>query len=167
MKGYNRRKTEYHFITHWRVEGTCEEVSDVLDDATDLVRWWSSIYLRVDLLEPGDDQGIGKVYDLHTKGWLPYTLRWQFRVTESRRPHGWSLDAWGDFVGRGVWTFEQEGPFVNLTYDWHIRADKPLLRYLSFLLKSIFAANHHWAMKQGERSLRRELARRHAAVHPE
>src|ERR1039457_6644548 len=31
---------EYHFVTHWRVEGTAEEVFDVLDNAKDLVRWW-------------------------------------------------------------------------------------------------------------------------------
>jgi hypothetical protein len=30
-------------------------------------------------------------------------------------------------------------------------------------MKPIFAANHHWAMDQGERSLKLELARRHAA----
>ena len=47
---------------------------------------------------------------------------------------------------------------VNLTYDWKIRADKPLLRYLSFLLKPIFAANHRWAMTKGEKSLKLELA---------
>lgn len=154
---------DYHFITHWRVEGTCEEVSAVLDDACDLVRWWPSVYLRVDLLEPGDEHGVGKVYRLHTKGWLPYTLRWQFRVTESRKPHGWTLEAWGDFVGQGVWTFVQDGPFVALTYDWRIRADKPLLRHLSFLFKPIFAANHRWAMNQGEQSLKRELERRRVA----
>lgn len=30
---------EYQFITHWRVQSTCEEVSEVLGDAPDLVRW--------------------------------------------------------------------------------------------------------------------------------
>ena len=45
-----------------------------------------------------------------------------------------------------------------MTYDWKIRADKPLLRYLSFLLKPIFSANHRWAMAQGEKALRAELA---------
>ena len=38
------------------------------------------------------------VVELHTKGWLPYTLRWRFRVTEDRKPHGFSLEAWGDLV---------------------------------------------------------------------
>lgn len=155
------RDNEYHFITHWRVEGTAEEVYRILEDATDLVRWWPSVYLDVQELEPGDEQGIGRVVSLHTKGRLPYTLRWHFRVTDVDYPHGFTLEAWGDFVGRGIWTFEQDGRWVNVTYNWKIRADKPLLRYLSPLLKPIFEANHRWAMDQGEESLRLELARRH------
>ena len=47
-----------------------------------------------------------------------------------------------------------------LTYDWRIRADKPLLGWFSPILRPLFAWNHRWAMRQGERSLRRELARR-------
>jgi hypothetical protein len=112
---------------------------------------------------------VGKVVALYTKGWLPYTLRWQFRVTESRHPYGFTLEAWGDFVGRGIWTFEPDGSrlgHVLITYDWKIRADKPLLRYLSFLMKPIFSANHRWAMTKGEESLRLELAR-HRALTPE
>jgi len=116
----------------------------------------------VKVQEPGDAEGIGKVVSLYTKGWLPYTLRWQFRVTESRYPYGFSLEAWGDFNGRGIWTFEQDGKSVNIIYDWKIRADKRLLSALSFLFKPIFAANHRWAMERGEQSLKLELARRHA-----
>jgi hypothetical protein len=152
---------EYHFISHWRVESTIEEISEVLGNAPDLVRWWPSVYLEVRELAPGDASGVGKTVALYTKGWLPYTLRWQFRVTEAHKL-GWTIEAWGDFVGRGIWTFAQEGPMVNITYDWKIRADKPLLRRLSFLLKPIFGANHRWAMAMGEKSLRAELARRHA-----
>jgi hypothetical protein len=155
---------DYHFISHWRVQSTCEEVSRVIGHAPDLGRWWPSVYLAVQELEPGDQRGIGKVVSLYTKGWLPYTLRWQFRVTESRYPYGFSLQAWGDFVGRGIWTFEPDGEWVNITYDWLIKADKPLLRYLSFLFKPIFAANHRWAMARGEESLRLELARRRAGT---
>jgi len=154
---------EYHFVTHWRVESTLEEVSDVLGNAADLTRWWPSVYLRVKVLEPGGKNGVGRVVELHTKGWLPYTLDWYFRLTESRGPHGFSLEAWGDLEGSGVWTFSQDGPMVDITYDWRIRAEKPLLRYLSFLLKPIFSANHRWAMARGEESLRAELARRAGA----
>ena len=153
----------YHFISHWRVEGTVKEVSDILGDAASLPRWWPSVYLAVKVLEPGGDDGVGKVVELHTKGWLPYTLHWFFRVTESRAPGGYSLEAWGDFDGTGVWTFEQKGRSVEIVYDWKIRAEKPLLRYLSFLLKPVFSANHRWAMARGEESLRAELGRRAGA----
>jgi hypothetical protein len=54
-----------------------------------------------------------------------------------------------------------------IEYDWKIRAEKPLLRSFSFLLKPIFAANHRWAMARGEGSLRLELARRHATSEEE
>jgi hypothetical protein len=155
---------EYHFITHWRIKGTVKEVSDVLSQATDLVRWWPSVYLDVQEAEAGDENGIGKVVHLYTKGWLPYTLRWSFRVIESRYPYGFSLEAWGDFVGRGIWTFGQNDEWVDITYDWNIRADKPLLKYFSFLLKPIFGANHRWAMRMGEESLKLELMRRHGAT---
>lgn len=161
-------QNEYQFITQWRIKSTAAEVTDVLADAPDLVRWWPSVYLEVKELEPGDPEtGVGKAISLYTKGWLPYTLRWSFRVTESDPPHGFSLEAWGDFVGRGVWTFVQDGQWVNITYDWRIRADKPLLRYLSFLMKPIFSANHHWAMQKGEQSLRLELQRRQARTERE
>ncbi len=158
------KSNTYHFITYWRVHSSCQEISDILGDAPGLVRWWPSVYLDVQELEPGDENGIGKVVSLHTKGWLPYTLRWQFRVTENRQPHGFSLEAWGDFNGRGIWTFAQDGKWVDITYDWQIRADKPLLKHLSFLLKPIFSANHHWAMEKGRESLELELARRHAQL---
>jgi hypothetical protein len=158
---------DYHFITRWRVEGTVNEVSDILKEAERLPVWWPSVYLDVQVLDPGDGEGIGKVVSLYTKGWLPYTLRWQFRVTESRYPHGFSLRAWGDFDGEGAWTFEQDGGQVNVIYDWKISADKPLLRRLSFLLKPIFSANHRWAMERGEESLRLELERRRARTPEE
>ena len=142
------------------MQATIEEVSDILGNAEELVRWWPSVYLRVQEIEPGDANGVGKVVQLHTKGYLPYTLKWSFRVTESNKPHGFALEAWGDFVGTGRWTFEQDGDFANITYDWQVRADKPILRWFSFILKPLFSWNHHWAMRQGEMSLRKELETR-------
>ena len=154
---------EYHFITQWRVPGTVEEIPDILADAPDLARWWPSVYLDVQETKPGDEEGIGKEVSLYTKGWLPYTLRWHFRVTESNYPHSFALEAWGDFVGRGEWRLRQDGNWVDVTYEWRVGTEKPLLRRLSFLMRPLFEANHRWAMARGEESLRLELARRAAA----
>jgi hypothetical protein len=153
---------DYHFVTNWRVEGTCGEVADVLGDPLSLSRWWPSVYLDVTELRPPGADGLGRRVSLHTKGWLPYTLRWEFEVVDSRYPAGFTIVANGDFEGVGVWTFVQNGPFVDVRYDWRIRAEKPILRTLSFLLKPVFSANHRWAMARGEESLVLELARRRA-----
>lgn len=151
---------EYEFITRWRVRGTAQEVSDILEDVESLPRWWPSVYLEVKVLNPEHPRGVGRRVELHTKGWLPYTLRWCFQVVESHPPHGFTLVAEGDFCGRGEWTLRQDGAEVDVTYDWRVRADKPLLKMFSFLLKPLFSWNHRWAMERGEESLRAELERR-------
>jgi len=163
---------DYHFITTWTVHATPEEVSAVLGDAAGLGRWWPSVYLAVRETEPGAAVGVGKRVELWTKGWLPYTLRWTFRVTESDPPNGFRLEAEGDFVGRGIWMLQRvdepagEGPLTRVTYDWLIVAEKGVLKRLSVVMKPLFGANHRWAMARGEESLRLELARRRAAGDP-
>jgi len=152
---------EYRFLTRWRVKATPQEVAEILADAVSLARWWPSVYLEVKELSPGDPRThVGRVIDLYTKGWLPYTLRWKFTVTESDPPRGFSLRAEGDFEGTGVWTITQDGDDTEATYDWRISAHKPLLRYGSFVMRPIFGANHRWAMARGLESLELELRRR-------
>ena len=152
----------YHIITTLFVQRTVKELADMLRQATDLPRWWPSVYLDVREIEPGDENGVGRVVKLYTKGWLPYTIRWTFRVTESSYPYGFALEAWGDLVGRGIWTLKQEEDWTNVVYDWKINAERPLFRIFSFILKPIFTANHLWAMRMGEESLKLELLRRRA-----
>ena len=154
--------SDYEFLTEWRVPGTIAEVREVLSDAEALPRWWPAVYLAIRPLAEGAPDGVGREVDLHTKGWLPYTLRWTLRITEPITDEGFALEASGDLIGTGRWTFAQDGPEVVITYDWRVRAAKPLLQRLSWLLKPAFSANHVWAMRRGEASLRLELRRRRA-----
>lgn len=147
-------------MTHWTFEATAEEISEILSDIEGLARWWPLVYLSVKTLEPGDENGIGRRVELLTKGRLPYTLKWQFTVIESDPPFGFAIQAQGDFMGRGVWTLEPRGKLTDVNFDWRIRAEKPLLKRMSFFLKPVFAWNHRWAMRVGERCLREEIARR-------
>jgi len=158
---------DYHFIDCWRVEGNVNEVADIIEDAVSLSAWWPSVYFEVKELEPCGEGGVGKLIRLRAGGWLPYTLRINFRTVASRYPNGFTMDATGDLEGKGIWAFQQEGRFVNVTYDWTIRANKPIIDKLSFLLKPIFRSNHNWTMKRGEESLQLELLRRRALTKEE
>lgn len=153
---------EYHFITHWKMDATSQEVYDILSDTESLKRWWPAVYLDVKQTEPGNINSIGKKVKLYTKGWLPYTLQWDFEVTENTKPVTFTIKATGDFAGRGIWHLQQSDDVCFISFDWKLSADKPLLKYFSFLLKPLFSFNHRWAMKKGEESLRLELLRRRA-----
>ena len=122
---------DYQFVSHWRVEASCGEVADVIGDPLALVRWWPAVYLAVEEIAPARSDGTGRRVRLHTKGWLPYTLRWEFRTVAADYPRGYEVEAIGDLEGRGRWTFERDGEFVNVTYDWRVRARKPLLLHAS------------------------------------
>ncbi|HXJ39748.1 MAG TPA: SRPBCC family protein [Bryobacteraceae bacterium] len=149
----------YRFITRWRMRATAEEVYAILSQPVEYPRWWPSVYLTVRELKSGDPTGKGKEVQVHTKGWLPYTLYWKARTTESNPPYSLAITASGDFAGRGIWSIVPDGEYVDITFDWKLSAEKPLLRFLSFLLKPAFEANHRWAMEEGERDLELELRR--------
>jgi hypothetical protein len=84
---------QYHFVTRWRVEATCGEVADILGDPLSFPRWWPSVYLDVRETAPPGPDGLGRRIALVTKGWLPYTIRWEFVVVESRYPYGLAIAA--------------------------------------------------------------------------
>ena len=80
---------------------------------------------------------------------------------EVNRPTRIAIRASGDFDGSGQWTLRPiDSTCTSVDYVWAITASKPLVKYLSPLLRPMFAANHRWAMARGEESLRRELHRR-------
>jgi hypothetical protein len=153
----------YHFVDRWRVAADLKEVADIIEDVISLPRWWPAVYFEVQELEPGQgNHGPGKLISLRAGGWLPYTLKITFRTVASNYPHGFTMNATGDLEGKGIWIFEPDKQFVNVTYDWTIRANKPIIEKFSFLLKPIFRSNHNWTMRRGEESLKLELLRRRA-----
>jgi uncharacterized protein YndB with AHSA1/START domain len=169
---------DYDFFTVWRVPGTVDEVTAILTDAESLPVWWPSVYLRLvpehsaeggpgkrDSVEEDDDgSGTEQSYHLHTKGWLPYTLRWTMTPHGPVTREGFTLSAAGDLTGTGRWSFMPDGPETVVTYRWQVSAGKPLLRRLGWLFKPVFSANHRWAMARGEESLTLELRRRRHAT---
>jgi uncharacterized protein YndB with AHSA1/START domain len=152
---------DYHFVTRWRVRAPREEIFAVLTDSKSLTRWWPSVYRAVDqIAPPTEPDGVGKRLGLHTQGWLPYRLHWELLVVEHESPSRLGFEARGDFVGKGTWTLVPETDGTSVEYEWTVRAEKPLLRRLSLLLKPVFTMNHRWAMARGLQSLEVELQRR-------
>jgi hypothetical protein len=150
---------DYAFLTHWRVPGTLEQAYDILIDVRGYLRWWPDVYLEVGPIG-SISAGVGAKTRLLTRGKLPYKLHWQAEIIEADRPISFVIRATGDFDGHDVWSLQPQDNDVAIAFDWRLRAEKPLLRYLSFLFKPLFKWNHRWAMVCGEEGLRAEIARR-------
>jgi len=149
----------YRYVNHWRVRGPIEEVAAVLRDATSYPRWWPSVYLAVEPIVDGSGEERRRV---RSQGFLPYAIEFTARVVDERLPHGFSVEAEGEMQGRGDWQLSADGDWVDIVYRWQVSGNKMLWRTTSWALRPLFEANHYWAMRRGEESLRLELQRRRA-----
>jgi hypothetical protein len=152
--------TEFRIITRWQFEAGIGEIAAILGDAESFPRWWSDVYLEVRTLDRGGADGIGQRIAVRSRGWLPYQVKWTGTLLETDAPHRWVIGAEGDLTGRGAWQLTQHGPVAEVTFDWRVRADRPLFRVLSPVLGALFAWNHRWAMERGRILLKREILRR-------
>lgn len=159
-------RNEFEFTTDWTFDGSMEEigalVAEAAADGSAFVRLWPAAFLHVGLRRPGDGDCVGRVLELRTRGFLPYTLSWEVEVVEARHLQRYVLVSKGDLAGTAIWTLERLPAGVRVRLEWRVRADKPLVRWLAFLLRPLFASNHRWAMARGQESISRELVRRRA-----
>ena len=151
---------EYQFLTTWSISAPQPLIYEILKNGADYPRWWPDVYLEANLHPSGRPDGIGDRVVLLTKGRLPYKLRWTAISEEFEPPSKIGIRAEGDFVGSGVWRLKEREGITHITFDWRLRADKPLLRWLSPLLKPLFKWNHHWAMSTGLTRLKLEAQKR-------
>ena len=154
----------YRYVSRWRVLGPIDEIAAVLRDAQAYPRWWPSVYLAV---EPFTDESGGERRRVRSQGFLPYAIDFVARVVDERLPHGFSVEAEGEMQGRGDWQLEADDEWVDVTYRWQVSGNKMLWRTTSWALRPLFEANHYWAMRRGEESLRLELQRRRAQTAAE
>ncbi|MCA8879766.1 MAG: hypothetical protein KDA73_07370 [Rhodobacteraceae bacterium] len=157
-------RTARLLTSHWRLAGSIEEVSAILRDVAALPRWWGQVYLEAEEVAPGDDAGLGRQVRFLSRGWLPYTLRWEATVIAADPPRGWTIAASGDLTGEGRCRLAQDGEIADIRYDWRVDVEKPALKVMAPLLWPVYSANHRWAMARGREGLEREIRRRRAGV---
>ena len=107
------QSNDYVFANFWQVEGKADEAYEILTDVPGYLRWWPEVYLAVERITPAAQDGLGETHRLLTRGKLPYRLRWNTRIIETRRPIGFTIEATGDFVGRGVWSFNERARHLD------------------------------------------------------
>jgi Polyketide cyclase / dehydrase and lipid transport len=149
----------FRFEESWEIpNATPREVWDVLADAELLPQWWGDVYREVVKLTPGDKPFVGAKARALARGFLPYYLRFVIEVIELEPGRVIAVKTTGDFDGvwRAVLSPSGDGTHVDLT--WQVTVLRPILRFLSPILRSAFAWNHRWTTPRGEAGLRRYFA---------
>jgi uncharacterized protein YndB with AHSA1/START domain len=148
--------TEYSFLTTWLVEAPIEPVWDAIYDTEAWPSWWRGV-THVRELEPGDEDGTGKLFVIGWRSRLPYDLEFETRVTRVQRPHVMEGAASGELTGFGRWRlFEAEGSTAVL-YEWNVSTTKRWMNVLAPVLRPFFAWNHDWVMRSGGEGIARLL----------
>ena len=143
---------EYRFLDRWLVPAPIERVYDTLGDVAGYGRWWTDF-----VIEATGDEGEprpGKRNRLLVKAYLPYKVRFGMEVLEAEKPRRILSRLSGDFDGTGEWRLTETAEGTEAVLDWRPQVNKPLIRYLTPLLRPLFRSNHVWAMKRGERQIR-------------
>ncbi|MDX6663039.1 MAG: hypothetical protein QOG09_1141 [Solirubrobacterales bacterium] len=145
----------YEFLTTWCVDAPIEAVFDVLNDAAGYPRWWKGVK-SVEVLEPGDESGVGELDRFTWRSVLPYSLAFDLRATRVERPHLIEGDASGELEGVGTWRL-YEGQETAIVYEWRVRTTKLWMNLFGPLARPAFAWNHDIVMRQGGEGLAAEL----------
>jgi hypothetical protein len=149
--------SHFEFVTEWSVEGTLAEVNSILKNVESFPLWWRPVYISAIVTDPGESDGTGRRVQFTTRGFLPYVLRWQLRVMQSREPLGFTFSASGDLVGVGIWELRPDENRVKLRLEWKVRPQKAAVRALSFISRWVISKNHAWAMAKGHAGLQAEI----------
>lgn len=76
-------------ITHnWTLKAQPEELTGIVLDSSLLHKWGRRIFMRSEILEQGDETGLGMRIRLHSKGWLPHTFLLVATIVDLE-PHKW------------------------------------------------------------------------------
>jgi len=136
---------EYVFIDEWDVVAPQGAVFEALADARTYPDWWRPVYLTVSTDGP---PAVGRVSQQEFKGRLPYHLKTRSEIVRLEPPREFEVNVVGDLSGRGVWTLTPNERGVHIRFDWRVLADRPLLRYLTPVLRPLFRWNHDWSIQR-------------------
>jgi uncharacterized protein YndB with AHSA1/START domain/quercetin dioxygenase-like cupin family protein len=135
--------SEYLFVDEWDVAAPVEAVFAALADSRTYPQWWRPVYIEVEADGP---PAVGEEARHHFKGRLPYHLRARSRIAKLEPPHLLEVEVDGDLRGTGIWTLTERADRTHVRFDWHVHADRALLRILTPVLRPAFRWNHNWAI---------------------
>jgi hypothetical protein len=141
-----RRKTmktaRYHFITRLRLTSESEAVWTALRDVPAWPEWWRWCK-RIDVVAPGDEDGIGGRYLNRIGSPLLYGFEYEVEIVDVVRPRSITVSSKGDLEGTGLFQLDpgDEGG-TEVDFTWLVKTPKWWMSLLAPLGRRAFVWNH-------------------------
>jgi hypothetical protein len=146
----------YEFLTAWLLDAPIERVWEELFDVGAWPSWWRGV-TEARELEPGDGDGLGKVFTISWRSFLPYDLTFVTTVTRVEQPHLMEGRAEGELTGLGRWRLFDHDGVTAVTYEWNVRTTKAWMNVLAPLARPVFEFNHDYVMRRGGEGLKERV----------
>jgi uncharacterized protein YndB with AHSA1/START domain len=147
---------EYHFVSRWRIQAPIERVWEEIFHAERWPSWWKYVD-RVDELERGAADGVGRRQHLLFRTRLPYKVGFEVRATRVQPPSTLEADATGELEGTGRWMLTPDDGGTLVRYNWDVRTTRWWMNLLAPVARPAFRWNHDELMREGGESLARRL----------
>jgi Polyketide cyclase / dehydrase and lipid transport len=150
------RMTDYHFVSTWRLQAPIEQVWEEIFHTERWPSWWKYVH-RVDQLDPGDADGLGKRQHLVFTTRLPYRLGFDIQVRHIQPPSTLEAVATGELDGVGRWTLTPDDSGTLVRYDWDVRTTKWWMNLAAPVARPVFTWNHDALMREAAQGLANRL----------
>ena len=108
---------------------------------------------RVDELERGAADGVGRRQHLLFRTRLPYKVGFEVRATRVQPPLTLEADATGELEGTGRWMLTPDDGGTLVRYNWDVRTTRWWMNLLAPVARPAFRWNHDELMREGARAL--------------
>lgn len=148
--------TDYHFVSTWRLQAPIERVWEEIVHTERWPSWWRYVR-RVEELDPGGADGLGRHQHLEFTTRLPYRLGFDIRVRHIQPPTTLEAVASGELEGVGRWTLSPDDGGTLVRYTGDVRTTKWWMNLAAPLARPLFSWNHDALMRAAARGLARRL----------
>jgi hypothetical protein len=148
--------TDYHFVSAWRLQAPIQRVWEEVVHTERWPSWWRYVH-RVQELDSGDADGLGRRQHLEFTTRLPYRLGFDIRVCHIEPPTVLEAVATGELEGVGRWTLTPDDGGTLIRYEWDVRTTRWWMNLAAPVARPVFTWNHEALMREAAQSLARRL----------
>lgn len=161
----------YHLITRMRLGVDRRRTWETFIHVREWPRWWRWLD-EVEVLEKGDDYGVGAVFRQRIKSPLLYGFTWETEIVRIVEEALVELDSAGALRGKGRFEMSAaDGRFTDVVFTWLVESTKAWMNVTAPVGRPAFTWSHDRLMADFGDGLARAaggelLSVAHTSLHP-